>query len=291
MKKLIIISILSILILGCANKKSFKMPSKYPDVKFAAASDIHFFDPELGTTGSAFQNYLDNDRKLLAESKEITESFTKQIISSDIQFLIISGDLTKDGEKINHIKMAAYLKQIEDSGKKVYVINGNHDILNPESLSFQDNKTIPVPNITPQEFKEIYSEFGYSEAILKDSASLSYVAEPAPNLWLLMIDSCKYKNDLKLSITEGEVKKDTLNWIKNCLNTASTKNISVIAVMHHGLLEHYPNNKKHYPEFVIKNSSEVTNLFLNSGINIIFTGHYHAQDAVIKKKKSSFYWI
>ena len=44
--------------------------------KFLVISDPHYFDPELGTSGSAFEEYLEGDRKLIAESDAIMASFT-----------------------------------------------------------------------------------------------------------------------------------------------------------------------------------------------------------------------
>ena len=40
----------------------------HPAVKLMIFSDPHYFDPSLGTVGAAFDAYLANDRKLIAES-------------------------------------------------------------------------------------------------------------------------------------------------------------------------------------------------------------------------------
>lgn len=287
MKNILFLLFALALFAGCNKIETSKLNS-YPDTEFITLSDLHYYDTTLGTTGSAFQTYLNNDRKLLAESPEIISAISEKVILSDAKFIIISGDLTKDGEKSSHLKVAQILKKIENSGKKVYIINGNHDILNPEAVSFSGNKTSPCPNITPSDFTKIYSDFGYSESLMKDSSSLSYVAEPVSNLWLLMIDSCHYNIKNKESVTEGDIKKETLSWIKSVINKASSENKSIIAVMHHGVIEHYPSNKKHYPQYILKNSSEISDLFIKAGVKLAFTGHYHAQDATMKKNKNGF---
>ena len=61
----------------------------------------------------------------------------------------------------------------------MYVTNGNHDILNPNAVRFNGDTTSPVDYLTPKQFKNIYEDFGYKEAIAKDPKSLSYVVEPA----------------------------------------------------------------------------------------------------------------
>ena len=43
----------------------------YPATRFAVISDPHLYDVGLGVEGTAFQEYMDNDRKLLPESHEI----------------------------------------------------------------------------------------------------------------------------------------------------------------------------------------------------------------------------
>ena len=42
-----------------------------PSAKLLVLSDPHYFDPSLGTTGSAFATAISHDRKLLAESDAI----------------------------------------------------------------------------------------------------------------------------------------------------------------------------------------------------------------------------
>lgn len=122
-----------------------------------------------------------SDRKLLAESKAILESAMEAIKKSDVDLVLFSGDLTKDGEYISHKQFTEYLKQLEKAGKQVFVINGNHDINNPHAVKFEGDKTTPVQQVTPSRFKSLYKDFGYGEAIAKDRYSLSYVVEPVEN--------------------------------------------------------------------------------------------------------------
>ena len=70
----------------------------YPQMKFIVFTDPHYFDGSLGTHGQAFQDYLDKDRKLLRESRELLEEVIGFILKSDADFVLIPGDLTKDGE-------------------------------------------------------------------------------------------------------------------------------------------------------------------------------------------------
>lgn len=128
----------------------------YPDARFVVISDLHFYDTSLGTEGNAFQDYLDNDRKLLVLSDEIIKTAMEKA-----DFVLVAGDLTKDGEELCHQGIARHLQTLVKSGKKVFVVPGNHDINNLESVRFIGDITEPVPSIDPSAFKNIYQQLGY----------------------------------------------------------------------------------------------------------------------------------
>src|SRR6056297_3759987 len=116
---------------------------------FMVFSDPHYYDPSLGTEGEAFQQYLDGDRKLLKESRELLIEALLKISNSDAEFVIVPGDLTKDGTRVSHEMFAAMIRELEDKGKQVYVVPGNHDINNGHSFAFQGEKKVPVENVSP----------------------------------------------------------------------------------------------------------------------------------------------
>ena len=127
---------------ACASQPSFKYETDkslvsllakapdYPETSFVVFSDPHIFDTSLGTTGKAFEAYIAADRKLVREGPEIIESAVAAIKDLKANIVLVSGDLTKDGEKSSHDVAAGYLAQLKAAGKKVYVVPGNHDIKN-----------------------------------------------------------------------------------------------------------------------------------------------------------------
>lgn len=264
-------------------------PTPYPNSRFAVVSDLHFYDKSLGTTGGAFQKYLDNDRKLLALSEEIIATAVEKISRENVRFVLIPGDMTKDGERVNHEGLVKLLKKFETSRLKVYVVPGNHDINNGEAVQFEGDKTKPVPSINPQDFKVLYHELGYKDAIAIDEDSLSYTIEPEKNLWVLGLDSCKWKENKPLSHphTDGSFSAATLAWIESQLILAKKEKKAVIVFMHHGIMEHYPSNQKFYGKYIVDNSETVSTLLAVYGVRMVFTGHYHAQDITKKEFKDS----
>jgi len=255
----------------------------YPETSFVVFSDPHIYDPALGTEGQAFEDYLADDRKLLRESTEIVEAAVAAIVDEEAVLVFVPGDLTKDGERVSHELMAGYLSQLEAGGKQVYVVTGNHDIKNGHSFKYAGDKTERVPNITPAEFTQIYDEFGYEEALYRDPASLSYVAEPQAGLWLLALDSCLYRENIEDEepITDGKFSAATLEWIEEMLEKAARESKAVIVMMHHGIVEHYVGQEKNFGEYVLDDYPAVSKLLAMYNARLVFTGHYHAQDITV----------
>jgi len=250
----------------------------YPPAKFIVFSDPHVFNPALGTEGAAFQEYIDNDRKLLRESPLIMKAFVDNIAKEPADFVLVAGDLTKDGERVSHELFASFLAEIERSGKQVYVVPGNHDILNPHAFSYSGSTKQRVPNITPEEFTVIYQEYGFDTALYRDSNSLSYVAEPVSGLWLLALDACRYRENKGDAVTDGAFNIETLKWIEDRLIEAAQKDKAVIVMMHHGIMEHYKGQEKNFGEYIVDDYKDIGKLFALYNVQMVFTGHYHAQD-------------
>ncbi len=259
----------------------------FPDTRFFILSDTHFYDTNLGMTGSAFQSYLDSDRKLLVLSDEIIRTAIQKIAAQDADFVLVCGDLTKDGEMVCHRAMAEHLKVLKQSGKKIFVVPGNHDISNPYAVRFSGDTTQRVDTAGPEEFKKIYQPFGYGQAMAHDDHSLSYVAEPVEGLRLLALDSCRYKenNPDHHPITGGAFSNQTLAWIEQQLIAAKQAGKAVMAMQHHGIMEHYPANKDFYEEYIVADDETVTKLLGAYGVTMTFTGHFHAQDITRKTIK------
>ncbi len=255
----------------------------WPDARFAVFTDTHFHSRELGTSGKAFEKYLAGDRKLLRESEEVLARGIERINREKIDFVLVPGDMTKDGEVINHRKVVGYLSKLSP-GVKAYVVPGNHDILSSEAVKYVGDKTEKVKSVKPDEFRNLYDSFGYGEAIYSDEHSLSYVAEPVKGLWLLALDSCLWRENTphEYPKIDGRFPTETLKWIEEMLIQARKKGKGVIAFMHHGIMEHYSTNEENYGEYLVDNGDILSRMFAFYGVRTVFTGHFHAQDITVK---------
>lgn len=251
-------------------------------VRFAVISDPHLHDASrLGDSGAAFEEYIAQDPKLLRKSEAILDAALASVVQEQVSIVIIPGDLTKDGELRNHVLMAKHLGQLEKRGIKVYVIPGNHDINNPDGVRFVGDNTKPVAHTCPQNFRAIYKRFGYGEAINLDTNSLSYVAEPIPGLWLLGIDSCKYEESKTNAhpVVGGRIRAGTMQWIQDVMQQAHAQNKQVIAFMHHGLNQHFFGEAAQFADYLVDDWAGTSVQLAQTGLKLIFTGHYHSQDA------------
>lgn len=256
--------------------------SSASNVVFAVFSDPHYYDTDLGTEGEAFEDYVAHDRKLIRESEAILRAAVTSLVARTPDFVIVCGDLTKDGEQSSHLEFAAYLGQIESNGIPVYVAPGNHDVLNPHAFAYDTNGVTPVPFVTPEEFAGIYDAYGYGEALDRDTNSLSYVAEPVDGLWLLALDSCNYETNLLAghAVTAGGFPSNRLDWIMDKLAQAEAGGKTVVAFMHHGMVEHFAGQTVLFPQYVIRDWETVPAGLADAGLKLVFTGHYHCQDAI-----------
>jgi len=276
-------SILAVLLTLALGACSDSTPPPPPQMKVAIVSDIHYMDPSLlingAENGAAFQDYLNKDPKLLQFSDAITRQMIAELKSAKPDLLLIPGDMTKDGELVSHQSLVALLQELRNNGTKVLVVPGNHDINNPESASYDGDSSSPAPSISASQFATLYNDFGYSDALYRDPNSLSYISvAPYPNLWILAIDDCKYADNVDIAIIGGNIKDATRQWILDRLAEAKQKGIRVFAMMHHNLIEHYQGQNDLDPEYVTDNWESNTQLFMAAGLEVIFTGHYHAND-------------
>ena len=244
----------------------------YEPPYFIIASDLHYQSPLMTDFGEAFQNFVRNDDgKVVEYVDSITDAFLAEAAEKQPDALILSGDLTQNGEKVNHEELAKKLRLLESQGVPVVVIPGNHDINHPSAASFEGTEKKKADNINAEEFYSIYREFGYDEAMDRDGNSLSYIYQADERYWLIMLDSCQYDPENKIG---GRIRKETLLWMEKWLERAREEQVMVIPVAHHNLLK----ESTLYPEdCTLENAVQVIDLLEQYGLPVYISGHLHLQ--------------
>lgn len=250
-------------------------------------SDVHLLSPELVTPGSAIDRADAGETKMMAMSDDIMTAITDSIIKMEPTVVLLTGDLTHNGERLSHERMRQHLERMRQQGIQPLVIPGNHDCNNPYARSFDGDRTIPTATVTREEFAQIYRDFGYGKTSVRDTASLSYCCEPLKGVVIIGIDSNMDEENTLTSRGDsadtyhngGRIKPETLQWVIDRASEARKQGKLVIAMMHHHLVPHFDQEERLLANYIIKRHDETARQLLESGIHTIFTGHLHVTDA------------
>ena len=183
-------------------------------MKICVISDTHYYPLNYVSDCEDYNTYVGGDPKMLAESGSIIDSALDMIEKDRPDLVLVSGDLTKDGERLGHQNMAKKLQKIEDdTDAEVFVINGNHDIYNyQDSCTFENGKKEQATTTTPADFKEIYGAFGYNGEHSaqyytppegKQAGGLSYSVTVGDYV-IIGIDSGRYSPDADTGMDTNE---------------------------------------------------------------------------------------
>ena len=148
-RKLILLPLLLALCLllgtGCAQTK--KAPAQY---RVAVATDLHYLAPSLRDGGEMFQKVMAaGDGKVTETCDEITDAFLGEVLALRPEALILTGDLSYNGERESHLALAEKLGALEAAGVPVLVLPGNHDLYRA-CYAFLGEAAQPVPSVTAE---------------------------------------------------------------------------------------------------------------------------------------------
>ena len=255
--------------------------------RIVVISDTHLLSHELVTPGSAIDKVDNGDTKMVAMSDDIMEAITDSIIDIKPSLVLITGDLTYNGERTSHERMVQFLNRMAAHGIQPLVIPGNHDCNNPYSLRFDGDKSSRVATISREEFAQLYSNYGYGKDFQRDPASLSYCCEPIKGVVIIGIDSNMDEMNTLTSRGDsadayhngGRIKPETVQWVIDQAHKARSKGKCVIAMMHHHLVPHFDQQERFLANYIVQDHADIAVQLMQAGIHTIFTGHLHVTDA------------
>lgn len=261
MKKAISIILVILMIMASFAVSAFATDDD--SLHFLVAADLHMDDIketlDINHPESELFFHTSGSGVLYNEVTGITKSFFEKAKKLNPDFVLIPGDLTRNGSKEQHTYIANLLKEFQDeSGIQVYVVPGNHDYYSDRC--------------SQEDFKEIYKDFGYSKAITVDEKTASYVVDLNSKYRLIAVDSVKPDKD-----GDG-LTFERYQWIKRQAIEAKQSDKKVLLMMHHPLLEHLPLGRLLMSDFVVKNTNLAAERFCCWGIEFVFTGHEHGND-------------
>lgn len=252
-------------------------------MKISVATDLHYYNKSMGVKSPYFFNWSQSEIKMLAYSDEILDAFITAINVQCPDVLILCGDLTNNGAEISHTALVEKLREI-NSKVQIFVIPGNHDIASETNYIFPDSgEPVKIGSITKEQFRKFYADYGYRNAESNAPDSLSYSINLNDQIKLLALDSNNYNNRFPdMNPDTGAISAETLEWIKVQADKAKSEKRRIITFMHHPLIEHFPMLELLFPDFILRQSRTILKSFARLGINIILTGHHHANSIVSK---------
>lgn len=267
------------------------------EIKIAVLSDMHYYPVNFVSDCEDYETYVGGDPKMLEESGSIADAALQMVREDNPDILLVSGDLTKDGEIQGHRDLASKFQKLEDETDiEVFVINGNHDLYNyTDACTFENGQKESAEATEQDDFKTIYANFGYNgeynaryfenpkAAQGELAGQMSYTVDLG-KFRIVAIDSCCYSPDggngmgTNEHITAGRIDEDLMPWVVGQIKDAEKAGDTVIGLMHHGVVPHFQGEEDLLYEYVVDDWQNVATQFADAGMRYVFTGHMHAND-------------
>lgn len=259
-----------ILLSGCAGITDREPPlldgSSRP-LTLVIASDPHYLSPQMTDYGEGFMNLIErSDSKVTHYTPEIVQAFVAQVLRDPPDAVILSGDLTLNGDEESLREFAELCRPIEEAGIGLLVMPGNHDV-DGVAYRFSGEDVTAEYGATTQEFAQIFESMGLRQAFSRDESSLSYAVKLTKDFWILMIDVNGYG-------VKGFIPEQTLLWAREQLAKAKKAKATVLGVSHQNLLLH---NERFPFGYQIVGAEKLLELYKDYGVKLHFSGHMHMQ--------------
>lgn len=219
--------------------------------RFGVISDLHIGLPHtIADSPHRFH--------LVELSVSALEAALAHLTQLDLDFLLIPGDLTQDGEPDNHTWLSQRLAQLPFPS---YVIPGNHDV-----VSLLPTETC----IGLHEFPSYYPKFGYH-----NPGQLYYTCTLLPGVRLIALNSNQFDGDGRQL---GTLDEPQLAWLQTVLE--ETMDEFVLVMVHHNVLEHLPDQTQNPvgKRYMLDNAPQLIDLLQAHSVQLVFTGHLHVQN-------------
>ena len=148
-----------LLLAGCsgAPEKQTETTGETGSWRVVVATDLHYLAPSLTDHGEIFRRVMEaGDGKVTEFCDEIADAFLEEVRVEKPDALILTGDVSFNGEKASHLALAEKLASLEEAGVPVLVLPGNHDMYR-NCYSFFGSEGEQVETVSAEEFAAIYA--------------------------------------------------------------------------------------------------------------------------------------
>ena len=283
MKKIISMIVGLMLLCACVQKPLVA----HQELKLVIASDIHFFLKEYYQECEWFEeSMMYGDGKMVTYADEILDAFVAEMKIQKPDLIILTGDLSFNGEKGSHQGLAEHLMKLKDEGIHVAVLPGNHDVDNINAKGYGKDDYMEVAKTNAKDFENIYQDLGYDIAVNKHENSLSYRIDLNDDYSLVMLDTTSHEQTTQTALDIGGLLSEkTYSWLQTELGQIEKENRRPLIAMHHNLVDH---NELLNRGYTIRDNQKIIELFEQYHVPFVFRGHIHCQNI---KKANTIYDI
>lgn len=247
---------------------------------FYLVTDTHYFDNSYKRSGEAYERRSRTDQKCVAETPAIIDAgFAQLAKDKETDVILIPGDLIYRGEYQSHVGFRERLYRLKEQGKRIYLITARHDYDSGDSFEFEGDKMIPVKGMPREELREFYKDFGFDEAISEHKETMSYVIQLTHGIRLLALNCDGDLKDFK-GIFDNQ-----LEWALNEVKNAHDSGNYIFAMTHFPLLPFSPIMNL-VGDAHLTDWEKVATALADAGVDLIFTGHMHAQSVTEYKTEN-----
>ena len=250
-------------------------------------TDTHYYSKKNWVDGDPFAFPPAREQLFRRGSEEILRYVFDEICSEGMpQIVLISGDLTNNGEVTSHEEMRELLCELKRRGKRVYVTTATHDFRG-EGVSYgfdKDNKKVDVPAFRREDLRTFYREFGMDEAVSVHAPSMCYAVDLTPEYRLLALNDDK-------GYDHAGFTDECFDWIRQQAEEAKRHGQFLIAMTHHPVLSPSPLYRLIASGDLLENGETRAKQFADLGIPVMFTGHSHIHNisCVTSDSGNTFY--
>ena len=283
-------------------------------MRFAVLSDTHYISKKAmyGEGG---------ERDLLRRAINI--SVMEDLAGrTDIDTVLITGDLTDAGDLESHREFAELLRGLKQSGKNVYVLTATHDfhfsrayvtvhgwpvkyrerpwerpwfdrtkaeykkLVTEEFSSLSEADCAPgiLPVAFPDDLWEIYREFGRDQAFSVCDSAYSYVVKLDEKLWCLMLNNNFRDIDANYDFSPT-YSPACFRWMEGLVRQAKAEGALLFACTHHPLVPPVPAYKIGGTRRNMRGPT-VCHTLADIGIPLVFSGHTHFSNVVFGQSEN-----
>ncbi|MBR0508692.1 MAG: metallophosphoesterase [Clostridia bacterium] len=275
-------------------------------MKFAVLSDTHYISRSTLYGEGSPRDVLRHDINVA-----VFDALEKR---TDIDTVLITGDLTDAGDLDSHREFIVLLQKLKASGKNVYVLTATHDFhfsrawvsmydfpvryrerpwetpwfdregTDYKSLVTEEFADLPAADCVPQlkqvafpdDLWEMYREFGRAQAFSACDSAYSYAVKLEDKLWCLMLNNNMRDVDALFDFSAA-YSPACYRWIEGIVRQAKAEGAFVFACTHHPLVPPSPGYKIGGTTRNMRNS-RICHTLADIGLSLVFSGHTHFAD-------------